>query len=243
MDYVQIKDIRPGLKNINVVFIILEIGHPTVTKENREVRTCKVADPTACINVSLWDEPGQLLVPGDIVRLTKGYSAIWRNCLTLYSGKNGDIQKMGEFCMVFTEQPNMSEPNPALTPFFNQGPPAAGGGIGGNNGSGSNSIPGGNGNNGGNTAMSVSPSNGNNGGPNNNQTPSLVNSGAPPSTAANRAQNSGGAPSQNSIGSKSSTRYGNDTSNTGSTGPPAKISKGGSRGRGGHRNGTRSERR
>lgn len=103
-----------------MVFIILEVGTATVTKENRVVRTFKVGDPTACINVSVWDEPGNLLVPGDIVRLTKGYAAIWRHCLTLYSGKNGDIHKIGEFCMNFNEHLNLSEPNPTLTPPVNQ---------------------------------------------------------------------------------------------------------------------------
>ncbi|EEB16570.1 conserved hypothetical protein [Pediculus humanus corporis] len=112
---VQIKDIRPGQKNLNVVFIILEVGHPTITKENREVRSCKVADATACINVSIWDEPGQHLVPGDIVKLTRGYAAVFRDSLTLYTGKTGDLQKIGEFCMVFNEQLNMSEPNPSLS--------------------------------------------------------------------------------------------------------------------------------
>lgn len=114
IEYILIKDLRPGLKNLNVVFIVLDVGLPTITKENREVRTFKVADQTACINVSIWDEPGQFLAPGDIVRLTKGYASIWRQCLTLYSGKNGDIQKIGEFCMLFNEQLNMSEPNVAL---------------------------------------------------------------------------------------------------------------------------------
>lgn len=106
-----IKDLRPGLKNITVVFIVLEVSHPTLTKENREVRTFKVADQSACINASVWDEAGQLLAPGDIVRLTKGYASLWRNCLTLYTSKLGEIQKIGDFCMVFNEQLNMSEPN------------------------------------------------------------------------------------------------------------------------------------
>lgn len=110
-DCIMIKDIRPGLKNINVVFIVLEVGTMTLTKENREVRSFKVADPSASINVSVWDEPGKLLQPGDIVRLTKGYASIWRQSLTLYSGKNGEILKIGEFCMLFNEQLNMSEPN------------------------------------------------------------------------------------------------------------------------------------
>lgn len=50
-------------------------------------------------------------MPGDIVRLTKGYASVWRSCLTLYSGKNGDIHRIGDFCMNFNEQLNMSEPN------------------------------------------------------------------------------------------------------------------------------------
>lgn len=114
-NYTQIKDLRPGLKNVNTVFIVLEIGHPTLTKENREVRTFKVADASACINASIWDEAGQLLAPGDIVKLTKGYASIWRNCLTLYTSKMGEIHKIGEFCMVFNEQLNMSDPNQMLT--------------------------------------------------------------------------------------------------------------------------------
>lgn len=86
-----------------------------------QVRTLKVADSTACINLSVWDEPGHVIVPGDIIKLTKGYAAIWRQCLTLYSGKNGDIQKIGEFCMTFNEQLNMSEPMPVV-PNTNAGP-------------------------------------------------------------------------------------------------------------------------
>lgn len=122
--YVQIKDMRPGQKNVNVTFIVLEVSHPTVTKENREVRTVKVADPTGCINVSIWDEAGQLLVPGDIVRMTKGYLSIWRNCLTLYLSKGGDLQKINEFCMVFNEQLNMSEPSQVFPPMTSTcGPP------------------------------------------------------------------------------------------------------------------------
>lgn len=109
-DNIAIKDIKPGLKNINVIFIVLEIGTATVTKENREVRNFKVGDHTGCINVSIWDEPGKLIGPGDIIKLTKGYASIWRHCLTLYSGKNGEVFKIGEFCMTFNESVNMSEP-------------------------------------------------------------------------------------------------------------------------------------
>lgn len=50
MDHIPIKDIKPGMKNINVMFIVLEIQAATKTKENREVFSFKIADQTAAIN-------------------------------------------------------------------------------------------------------------------------------------------------------------------------------------------------
>lgn len=87
------------MRNINVTFIILEVTASTKTKENREVFSFKVADQTACINCSIWDEPGKLLQPGDIVRMMKCYASMWRGCLTLYSGKNGEIARMGNLSL------------------------------------------------------------------------------------------------------------------------------------------------
>uniref|UniRef100_A0A8C3TAY3 SOSS complex subunit B2 n=1 Tax=Chelydra serpentina TaxID=8475 RepID=A0A8C3TAY3_CHESE len=109
--YHSIKDIKPGLKNLNVVFIVLEIGRVTKTKDGHEVRSCKVADKTGSITISVWDEVGSLIQPGDIIRLTKGYASLWKGCLTLYTGRGGELQKIGEFCMVYSEVPNFSEPN------------------------------------------------------------------------------------------------------------------------------------
>lgn len=107
-----VKDVKPGLKNLNVIFIVLETGRVTKTKDGHEVRTCKVADKTGSINISVWDDVGNLIQPGDIIRLTKGYASVFKGCLTLYTGRGGELQKIGEFCMVYSEMPNFSEPNP-----------------------------------------------------------------------------------------------------------------------------------
>lgn len=107
-----VKDIKPGLKNLNLIFIVLETGRVTKTKDGHEVRTCKVADKTGSINISVWDDVGNLIQPGDIIRLTKGYASVFKGCLTLYTGRGGDLQKIGEFCMIYSEVPNFSEPNP-----------------------------------------------------------------------------------------------------------------------------------
>uniref|UniRef100_A0A8U7NT05 Nucleic acid binding protein 2 n=1 Tax=Corvus moneduloides TaxID=1196302 RepID=A0A8U7NT05_CORMO len=116
-----VKDVKPGLKNLNLIFIVLETGRVTKTKDGHEVRTCKVADKTGSINISVWDDVGNLIQPGDIIRLTKGYASVFKGCLTLYTGRGGDLQKIGEFCMVYSEVPNFSEPNPEYVAQQSQG--------------------------------------------------------------------------------------------------------------------------
>ncbi|KAI2663293.1 SOSS complex subunit B2 [Labeo rohita] len=115
-----IKDLKPGLKNINLVFIVLETGRVSKTKDGHEVRSCKVADRTGSITISVWDEVGSLIQTGDIIRLNRGYASLFKGCLTLYIGRTGDLQKIGEFCMIFSEVPNFSEPNPEVLAKMNQ---------------------------------------------------------------------------------------------------------------------------
>lgn len=110
--FIILKDVRPGMKNLHIMFIVLEVGKPTRTKDGHDVRSCKVADKTGSINLSVWDEVGQAIQPGDICKFTRGYACLWKGGLTLYTGKAGEISKIGEFCFNFIEVPNYSDPNP-----------------------------------------------------------------------------------------------------------------------------------
>lgn len=113
-----LRDLKPGLKNLHCVFIVLEVGKASTTKDGNEIRSCKVADKTGSINLSVWNEAGRQLEPGDICRLTKGYVSLFKNSLTLYTGKGGDLRKIGDFCLVFSETPNLSEPNPEFIQYM-----------------------------------------------------------------------------------------------------------------------------
>eukprot|EP00795_Rhopilema_esculentum_P013513 gene13513-4393_t len=72
----------------------------------------RVADRTGSINASIWDDFGVHLQAGDIIRFCKGYAQVWKNQLTIYTGRTGYLEKIGEFCMLFSEYPNMSDINP-----------------------------------------------------------------------------------------------------------------------------------
>lgn len=111
MDFTFIRDLKIGIKNVNLNVIVLEVGRPSTTKEGHEIRTCRVADRSACINLSVWGDIGNFIQPGDICRLTKGYVSLWKGVPTLYVGKGGELVKTGEFCFLFNESLNMSDLN------------------------------------------------------------------------------------------------------------------------------------
>ncbi len=75
----------------------LILGAPRQTQAGVSVRTVKVADPTGSINVTVWNELGDFLAPGDIYRMRNGYSSVYKGSLTMSIGKvNGEILKTGE---------------------------------------------------------------------------------------------------------------------------------------------------
>lgn len=118
MEYHFIRDLKVGSKNIHLIFIVLEVGRPSTTKEGHEIRTCRIADRTGSIHLSVWDSLGSYIQPGDICKLVKGYVALWKGVPTLYMGKGGELTKTGEFCLIFSETPNMSDttqPAPQVT--------------------------------------------------------------------------------------------------------------------------------
>lgn len=118
MEFTFIRDLRVGIKNINLTFIVLEVGRPSTTKEGHEIRTCRVADRSGTIHLSVWGEIGNHILPSDICRLIKGYVSLWKGVPTLYVGKGGELVKTGEFCFIFNEAHNMSDINqqPQSTP-------------------------------------------------------------------------------------------------------------------------------
>lgn len=86
--YCKVGELRPGMKNVNVLFIVLEKAPPTKTKDEHMLAHAIVADHTGCIHLSLWDTLGEQLQPGDIIRLTGGCDLVDPlscpvSCLTL----------------------------------------------------------------------------------------------------------------------------------------------------------------
>ncbi|XP_027201744.2 SOSS complex subunit B2 [Dermatophagoides pteronyssinus] len=109
----SIKDIKAPSNKLNVIAIAVEIVSRLITKDNHEIRVMRFADRTGCINMCLYDELGATVQPGDICHITRCYATFHKGALTLYMGRHGKLTKIGEFCMTFTETPNMSDGDPS----------------------------------------------------------------------------------------------------------------------------------
>lgn len=99
------------MKMIDCVFIVLEKGTTHTTNQGTVVNWL-VADETASIYFSVWGDNtgGETLKENDIIQLRAGYATLFQGkSLILYAGRYGSIQRIGEFTMLFTELPNMSE--------------------------------------------------------------------------------------------------------------------------------------
>ena len=113
----KIADMKPNMNDVNVICIVLERKESVKTKEHT-IHTFLVADETAAMNLTLWGEKAEGLIPGDIIRITGGYvgrsgygltqfsrCSIWKNYLSLYTGKKGGIERVGEYVnFIFLKQ-------------------------------------------------------------------------------------------------------------------------------------------
>uniref|UniRef100_A0A0M3HZT3 SOSS complex subunit B1 n=2 Tax=Ascaris TaxID=6251 RepID=A0A0M3HZT3_ASCLU len=136
----------PGMKNLNVTFIVIDVGPSRRTQQGHDIRTVRVADPTGSILMCVWDTVAEVIKSGEIWRLRNGYTSVFKGALGLSCGKAGDLMKVGEFFMLFSELPNMSEYSVELAtkyPMPRKGSPSdengsnfngGGNGTGGGNG-------------------------------------------------------------------------------------------------------------
>ncbi|MFX1284273.1 MAG: hypothetical protein ACFFB5_11490 [Promethearchaeota archaeon] len=92
---VQIEEVKPLEKRLNVVFQVTDIGEEReINKRSGEThRVCDftVADQTASITLTLWNEDIDALEVGKVYKLSNGFANVFQNSLRLSKGKFGSI--------------------------------------------------------------------------------------------------------------------------------------------------------
>jgi hypothetical protein len=106
----KISDLRPFDKNIDIKVILLQLISRSKLKSEVKITTFLVADHSGSIHCNFFEDVGDILSEGDIIFIKSGYATIFKNNLILYTSKPGlgQIIKIGEYFMTFSEIPNMS---------------------------------------------------------------------------------------------------------------------------------------
>ncbi|KAM3718125.1 SOSS complex subunit [Dirofilaria immitis] len=74
----SISQLMPNMKNVNLTFIVLDIGQSRRTPQGHDVRTIRVADPTGSVLMGVWNDVGDNISAGDIWRLRNGFTTIFK---------------------------------------------------------------------------------------------------------------------------------------------------------------------
>eukprot|EP01125_Pyxidicula_operculata_P014807 TRINITY_DN4981_c0_g1_i1.p1 TRINITY_DN4981_c0_g1~~TRINITY_DN4981_c0_g1_i1.p1 ORF type:complete len:108 (-),score=20.16 TRINITY_DN4981_c0_g1_i1:428-751(-) len=92
----RVCDIKPFMRNINLVVIVLDKLMTNKTKDGVNITQFIVADSTGSIQLSLWEETGFAVKPSDILQLNGAHSALHKNELKLQIGQQGTVERVGE---------------------------------------------------------------------------------------------------------------------------------------------------
>jgi replication factor A1 len=92
----DIKDLREGMKRVNVEAKIVEKGNPReVTSrfkdETYRVADARIADETGSIKLTLWNEQIDQVNVNDNVKIENGYVTSFRGEVQLNVGKYGKL--------------------------------------------------------------------------------------------------------------------------------------------------------
>ncbi len=138
----NVKDMTENSKNVNATLKVIEIGEVKDIKSqygDKQVCEVKVADGTASILLSLWDDQIGKIAAGDSISIQNGYISVVRNSMRLNIGKYGKMLLSEEPVVEVNTELNMSDKHVEMPdrPRRTGGYSGGSGGRGGSGGYGS----------------------------------------------------------------------------------------------------------
>ena len=94
----------------NFLILIKFLGSYNL-KNGSKITTFLVGDESGSIHCNFFDNVSNFIKEGDILFITGAYASIFDNHIVLYQPKigYGNVSKIGEFFLIFSLKPNISE--------------------------------------------------------------------------------------------------------------------------------------
>ena len=107
----KVIEIKNGDKNIDIKVILIKFLGSYNLKNGSKITTFLVGDESGSIHCNFFDNVSNFIKEGDILFITGAYSSVFDNRIVLYQPKigHGTVTKIGEFFLIFSLKPNISE--------------------------------------------------------------------------------------------------------------------------------------
>jgi len=92
--YTKIKDVRPGMENLNLIVKVVRVGEARIISTKfGEAKTALalIEDETGRLNLKLWRSQVDLVKPGDIIKIENGFAVAFRGATEINVGSRGRI--------------------------------------------------------------------------------------------------------------------------------------------------------
>lgn len=110
---VKIKDLTPQSKRVDVLAKVLDVSEakeiPGKFGNSRKVAEASIADETAAIILSLWDNQIGSIGKDDVVEIKNGYVSLVRGHMRINVGKYGQLNKSDKGLESTSTELNMSD--------------------------------------------------------------------------------------------------------------------------------------
>lgn len=84
-----IANLTPNQHQISLLAIVLRIqANPQKTRDGHEIHSFKIADQSGSVTFNVWNKTGELIRPGDILRLQNCITQVFRNELCVKPGRS-----------------------------------------------------------------------------------------------------------------------------------------------------------
>jgi len=111
--YVKTGDLKPSLRNLNLIVKAVSIGKPRPWFSRREgtehqITEVLVGDETGVVLLTLWDDQAKLVEKDNIYEIIDGYTTLYRGSLRLNIGRHGKIEKSDKTIEEINTKNNLS---------------------------------------------------------------------------------------------------------------------------------------
>lgn len=117
-----IAELTPNSRSIAIRFKVLTLTEPRKVMSRKTssmylVQEASIADTSAKINMTLWNDDVETLEIGQTYLLTRGYIREYDECMHLVRGRDGEYKLDSEHLEKTNEAIDMSKPFAGRTPF------------------------------------------------------------------------------------------------------------------------------